>query len=106
MTAITRRPPAQTLAHGDAPMAWAHYLAAPAPALARGLSEDEARRVQRHRDRLLAALQRQDRAALEQAKQDVLEVTYMPPGSPALRRALRELSWRMAGLLLPRHRRR
>jgi hypothetical protein len=27
------------------------------------LSEDEARRVQRHRDRLLAALERQDRAA-------------------------------------------
>ena len=54
------------------------------------------------RDRLLAALQVQDRAALEQAKQDVLQATCLPPGSPALRRALRELSWRMAGLRLPR----
>ena len=58
--------------------------------------------MQRHRDRLLAALQVQDRAALEQAKQDVLQATCLPPGSPALRRALRELSWRMAGLRLPR----
>lgn len=98
-------PQAQALCHGDAPLAWARYLTAPAPSLAPGLSEDEARRVQRHRDRLLAALECQDRAALEWAKQEVLEVTYLPPGSPALRRALRELSWRMAGLLLPRHRR-
>jgi hypothetical protein len=105
MTAVTQRPSSvhlQTPLRAKAPEVWAHYLASAAAPAASGLSEGEALRVQRHRDRLLAALQVQDRAALEQAKQDVLQATCLPPGSPALRRALRELSWRMAGLRLPR----
>ena len=105
MTALTQRAPAthlQTPFRAEAPEAWARYLVLAEPSAASGLSEGEALRLQRHRDRLLAALQVQDRAALEQAKQDVLQATCLPPGSPALRRALRELSWRMAGLRLPR----
>ena len=100
-TATQGRPaaPSQTPLGAKAPEVWARYLAS---AAAPGLSEGETLRVQRHRDRLVAALQEQDRAALEQAKQDVLQATCLPPGSPALRRALRELSWRMAGLRLPR----
>ena len=103
-TATQRRPatPMQTPLGAKAPEVWAHYLASAAAPATSGLSEGEALRVQRHRDRLLAALQVQDRAALEQAKQDVLQATCLPPGSSALRRALRELSWRMAGLRLPR----
>ena len=104
MTTATQRTPAtpmQTPLGAKAPEVWARYLASAAAAVS-GLSEGEALRLQRHRDRLLAALQVQDRAALEQAKQDVLQATCLPPGSPALRRALRELSWRMAGLRLPR----
>lgn len=92
-------------------LAWSRHLAAcasqhPAPAL----SEAEAQRVQRHRDQLLAALQAQDRAALHTAKQAVLRAAYGPPADPAgppastaLRAALRDLSWHMAILLLPRH---
>ena len=105
MTTATQRTPAtpmQTPLGAKAPEVWAHYLASAAAPAASGLSEGEALRLQRHRDRLLAALQVQDRAALEQAKQDVLQATCLPPGSSALRRALRELSWRMAGLRLPR----
>ena len=51
-------------------------LAPPAPASA-GLTETEAQRLERHRKRLLHALQAQDR------------------------RALRDLSWWMAAMLLP-----
>ncbi|CAN7181423.1 hypothetical protein LJR129_000375 [Acidovorax sp. LjRoot129] len=100
---------------------WAQHLAgsgadlgagaaAPSPAL----TQAEAARVQRHRDQLMAALRAQDRCALLCAKQEVLLAAFSPPptpsltgavgaaDSPALRRALRDLSWRMAGLLLPR----
>jgi len=86
----------------EAPEAWARYLVLAAPSAASDLSDSDALRVQHHRDRLLAALQVQDRAALEQAKQDVLAATCLLPGSPALHRALRELAWRMAGLRLSR----
>lgn len=70
------------------------------------LSPAEAARVQRHHDRLMAALRARDRAALTSAKQDVLADAFGAPAptSPALRRALRELVWRMAGLLLRRSR--
>ena len=88
---------------------WADYLARPADAQApqAPLTLAEAERVRRHHDRLLAALHARDRAALHGAKQQVLSEAFapadaQPPGSPALRRALRELSWRMAGMLLPR----
>lgn len=77
------------------------------------LSEAEAQRVQRHRDRLLAALQAHDRHALLAAKQQVLQDAFGAPEdagpgparvtpSAALRCALRDLSWRMAGLLVQR----
>lgn len=89
--------------------AWARHLAAPAATAAQALSPAEALRVQRHRDQLLAALQAQDRAALHSAKQAVLRAAYGPPAasgpraSTALRAALRDLSWHMAIVLLPRH---
>lgn len=108
--------------------AWAQYLSATAAGASTPgvvpppqLTAAEANRVQRHRDRLMMALQAQDRAALLRAKQDVLEDAYCAratltsgpePGgceatarnaeSPALRRALRDLSWRMTALLVPR----
>ena len=69
------------------------------------LSPAEAARVQQHHDRLMAALQARDRAALHHAKQEVLAGAFTHPTSsvsPALRGALRTLVWRMAGLLLPR----
>ena len=59
-------------------------LAPPAPASA-GLTETEAQRLERHRQRLLHALQAQDRR----------------PATAPLRRALRDLSWCMAAMLLP-----
>lgn len=79
------------------------------------LSMAEAQRVQRYRDRLIAAVQSKDRSALRNAKQEVLEDAFRSgagpgrndgcaTGSPAMRRALRDLCWRMAGLMLPRHR--
>ena len=76
------------------------------------LSMAEAQRVQRYRDRLMAAMQSQDRGALRSAKQDVLEAAFRSvtgdgrpcAGSPAMRRALRDLCWRMAILMLPRQR--
>ena len=107
------------------PTAWAQHLAqrpashpagvgacaaAPPPLL----TTAEAQRVQRHRDQLMRALQARDRVALLTAKQQVLAAAFTPrdahnaaneasaTDSPALRRALRDLSWRMAGLLLPR----
>lgn len=90
--------------------AWACHLGAAATIhLAAALSDAEVRRVQRYRDQLLAALQAHDRTALHHAKQAVLRAAYGPPGtsappsSAALRAALRELSWHMAILLLPRH---
>ncbi len=90
--------------------AWAHHLGCAATTHpAQDLSDVEARRVQRYRDQLLAALQTHDRAALHHAKQAVLRAAYGPPGtsgpptSAALRSALRDLSWHMAILLLPRH---
>ncbi|OZA56192.1 MAG: hypothetical protein B7X79_11845 [Acidovorax sp. 17-64-282] len=78
-TATQGRPaaPLQTPLCAEAPEVWARYLASAAAPAASGLSEGEALRVQRHRDRLLAALQVQDRAALEQAKQDVLQATCL-----------------------------
>lgn len=96
------------------PTPWAAHLAhnsagpiTPLP----GLTPTEAARVQRHRDQLLAALRARDRVALGCAKQQVLAAAFCAPGehrgadaqdSPALRRALRELCWCMAALVLPR----
>ena len=75
-------------------------LAPPAPACA-GLSETEAQRLEHHRQRLLHALQAQDRRALHPAKQALLRSAYRRPAPAPLRRALRDLSWWMAAMLLP-----
>ncbi|GDY38410.1 hypothetical protein [Acidovorax sp. NB1] len=103
-----------------APRTWAAHLAQGqggagphTPALATTLTAAEAARVQRHRDQLMNALRARDRVALLSAKQQVLEAAFSPceatgvagaatAPSPALRRALRDLTWRMAALLLPR----
>ncbi len=69
------------------------------------LSLAEAQRVQHYQDRLEQALQARDRAALRRAKQDVLQAAYLrqqQPATPALRTALRRLSWWMAGMRLSR----
>ncbi|MFC3934795.1 hypothetical protein [Acidovorax sp. SD340] len=96
------------------PLSWAQHLtgaAAGAAAHPPTLTLAEAERVQRHRDQLMAALRAQDRVALICAKQHVLEAAFCPRNdanpvgaqdSPAVRRALRDLSWRMAALILPR----
>lgn len=103
------------IAHNTPLQAWAQHLAGP-PAGARPssgtpLTMAEAARVQRYRDQLMAALRAQDRPALRNAKQQVLEAAFGPGGpcpaepsaeSPAMRRALRDLSWRMAAVLLVR----
>ena len=65
-------------------------LAPPAPACA-GLTETEAQRLERHRQRLLHALQAQDRRALHTAKQALLRRAYRRPATAPLRRALRDL---------------
>lgn len=99
--------------HRPPPQSWAQHLAGsralPRPGV--GLTAEEAARVQRYRDQLLDALRAQDRPALRSAKQQVLEAAFgsggaappqSGPASPAVRRALRDLAWRMAGVLLVR----
>jgi len=106
---------------------WAQYLAqaqaltppaSTGPARGTALTAAEAARVQRHRDQLMAALRSQDRLALHCAKQQVLDAAFCPgrpeadldhggpaggaADSPALRRALRDLAWHSAALLLSR----
>jgi len=81
-----------------------HWAARLGEAPPQALTDAEAARVQRHRDRLLAALRARDREALRGAKQDVLQAAYGAGGRPALRQALRQLSWQMALWLLPKHR--
>lgn len=66
------------------------------------LSAAEARQVGRYRRSLQEALRTRDRQALHTTKQAVLRSAYRQPTTPPLRRALRELSWWMAGMLLPR----
>jgi hypothetical protein len=100
--------------HVERRQPWAAYLSGGAPGTVARLSEREAVRVQRYQDHLLQALQSRDKAALRTAKHDVMTAAYgqgtaggptrpgtpSPSPSPALRRALRELAWRMSGLLL------
>lgn len=78
---------------------WAQHLMAPVTAQQTALSPAEAQRLARLHNRLLAALQANDRTALRCAQQDVLQAAFTPAGTPALRRALRALVWRMAALL-------
>lgn len=87
-------------------MVWAQHLMAPVAAQHAGLSPAEALRLQRLHDRLLAALQANDRTALRSTRQAVLHAAFTPAKSPALRTALHALVWRMAALLpAARHRR-
>lgn len=79
--------------------AWAQHLMAPVAAQHAALSPAEALRVQRLHDRLLAALQANDRTALRSTREAVLHAAFTPAQSPALRTALRALVWRMAALL-------
>lgn len=79
--------------------AWAQHLMAPVAEQHTGLSPAEARRLQRLHDRLLTALQANDRTALRSTRQAVLHAAFTPVESPALRTALHALVWRMAALL-------
>lgn len=98
---------------------WAQHLAGPSagatPPPGSTLTMAEAARVQRYRDQLMAALRARDRPALRSAKQQVLAAAFGPGDagvaeaatagaaeSPAVRRALRDLTWHMAALLLVR----
>lgn len=70
------------------------------------LSHAEAQRVQRYQDRLARALAQRDRTTLRRTKQYVLAAAYQPRRgvTPALRNAMRQLSWHMAAMLLTRDR--
>lgn len=93
--------------HGAA--AWAGYLSAwlvPGAATAPSpLGPEETARLERYRDRLLAAWEARDQDALRTAKQAVLRTARMRPmPSPVFMQALRVLAWRMAALRLGRSR--
>ena len=87
-----------TPAPAMAATAWAQHLAA-APAAPTRLSPQEALRVQRYQERMLAALQTRDRCALRATQQEVLRSAYAAKTPPALRQALRLLVWHMAACL-------
>lgn len=78
---------------------WARHLMAPVLAQQPPLPAAEALRLQHLHDRLLAALQSRDRAAVRGARQAVLQAALAQPGSAALRGRLRALAWRMSALL-------
>ncbi len=89
--------------------AWSGYLSAwQAPAAATApapLGLEDIARLERYRDRLLAAWEAQDQDALRSAKQAVLRTARMRPmPSPVFMKALRGLAWRMAALRLERSR--
>lgn len=93
--------------HGAA--AWSGYLSGEQPCGAATspapLSPEEAARLERYRDRLLAAWEARDRDALRTAKQAVLRTARMRPmSSPGFTQSLRMLAWRMAALRLERPR--
>lgn len=87
-----------TPAHTMAAAAWAQHLAA-TPAVPTRLSPQEALRVQRYQERMLAALQARDCCALRATQQEVLRSAYAARTPPALRQALRLLVWHMAACL-------
>ncbi|BEU94744.1 hypothetical protein ACDW_04490 [Acidovorax sp. DW039] len=63
-----------------------------------GLAGVEQLQLNRHRRALWQALAQQDRQALRTAKQAVLTAAYGCAAPAPLRRALRELAWRMVAL--------
>lgn len=93
-------PTSQTCEAARAPASqWAlHLLQSDLPERP-ALPAAEALRVQQLQDRLMAALAARDRAAVRSARQAVLDAALLQPGSPALRRCLRALAWRLAALL-------
>ncbi|MDT0139891.1 hypothetical protein [Acidovorax sp. PRC11] len=106
-TASTPSIAASAVPHGTA--AWSGYLSAwqmPGAAMAPSpLGPEETARLERYRDRLLAAWEARDQDALRTAKQAVLRTVCMRPmRSPVFTQALRVLSWRMAALRLGRSR--
>ncbi len=71
------------------------------------LSHAEAQRVQRYQERLAKALAARDQRRLRETKRSILQAAYAPikaGTSPALRTALRQLTWQMAAMLLTRDR--
>jgi hypothetical protein len=88
-----------TPAPAMAAAAWAQHLAAAPPPPPPRLSPQEAQRVQRYQERMLAALQTRDRCALRATQQEVLRSAYAARTPPALRQALRLLVWQMAAWL-------
>lgn len=67
-----------------------------------GLTETEVSLVRGYHVRLLVALRSRDRQAVRSAQQAVLQGAYRGSVPPALRRALRELVWLMAGYVAGR----
>ncbi|GAA4425073.1 hypothetical protein [Acidovorax lacteus] len=90
--------------HAAGQNGWERFLAGhgsegtPPPATA--LSPADADRVAAYRDALLQALAQRDRQALAQAQARLAQAAWRarPLAAPPLRRALRELAWRAAGL--------
>lgn len=102
--AFPHRPPARPeAAVASAAPPWAPALARPQPGGTPALAAPDALQVRRLREQIESALADRDRAALHGAKQEVLHAAYRQAHPAAARRALVELSWHMAGLLLPRH---
>lgn len=62
------------------------------------LTPTQTRLLQQLETALTQALAQGDRQHLHQVKQTVLHAAWQQPQPPALRTALRHLSWRMAGL--------
>ncbi|MFN3376030.1 MAG: hypothetical protein ACK40S_05725 [Burkholderiaceae bacterium] len=77
-----------------------HGLEGTAPPPATALSPADADRVAAYRNALLQALAQRDRQALAQAQARLVQAAWRarPLAAPPLRRALRELAWRAAGL--------
>lgn len=83
----------------NTPSVWTRHLMAPVLDAQPALPSHEAVRLHQLHDRLTAALLARDRTAMRSARQAVLHAALAQPGSPALRRSLRGLAWRMAALL-------
>ena len=104
LPAFPHRPPARPeAAAASAAPPLTPALARPQPGGTPALAAPDALRVQCLREQIESALAECDRAALQGAKQEVLHAAYRQAHPAATRRALVELSWHMAGLLLPRH---
>ena len=84
------------------PAAWQWLQGAEISPPPPALSDAEAQRVGRLRERLMQAWSTHDPDALHQAKQQVLHAAWGDAATPAARQVLRQLAWRMAALITPR----